>query len=124
MTGPEIVVAMIGVLGILQTWKASQVQRNAAKKEAAQALSDAVSKTQQVIARGVGADATDYELTNSWHKASLAFRDANETKLSRLCQIKGNYWTDPGNWSDDQIKAAGIGLRGMRRELQRILNGR
>ena len=124
MTGAEILSTLLACVAILQTWNASRVQRNTAKKEAAQALSEAVARTSQVVAaKDGGVDTRDYELTNLWHKASLAFRDADEPDLSRLCQIKGNYWTDPANWTTEQVHQAGIGLASMRDELQRILHG-
>lgn len=45
-------------------------------------------------------------------------------EIARLCRIKGNYWLDPAGWTRDQIKQAGIGLEGMRREFQGLLNRR
>jgi hypothetical protein len=124
MTGGEILGAIIGLIGILQTWKAGLKERDATRRSAVAALSTAVSRTREHIAKSSSAtsgDVADYELTNLWHQASLAFRDANEPKLATLCQIKGNYWTDPSNWSDEQLHEAGIRLTALERELQRLL---
>jgi hypothetical protein len=86
MTGGEISGAVIGLIGILQTWKAGVKERDAARRSAVAALSTAVSRTREHIAkRSSGRDVADYELTNLWHQASLGFRDANEPKLANLC---------------------------------------
>lgn len=124
MTGGEIVGAVIGLVQILQTWKASTRGRDVARRNAVAAPSTAVAQTRGHIAETSArdGDAANYELTNLWHIASLAFRDANESKLSSLCQIKGNYWTDPTIWTAEQLRAAGIQLTALDRELHRLLS--
>ncbi|MEZ7493615.1 hypothetical protein QO198_18890 [Pseudoalteromonas distincta] len=37
--------------------------------------------------------------------------------LQRLCQIKGVYWLNPTNWTDEEIEASGIQLAEMRKKL-------
>ena len=51
----------------------------------------------------------------------MAFRDAGDTDLTELCQIKANYWLDSTNWTVEQLDQAGIRLVEMRRELDRRL---
>ena len=64
----------------------------------------------------------NYELTNSWHIASLSFRDAGYEKMQSLCSIKGDYWLDPAAWSEEQVQEAGIKLNEMRSRLKVVLN--
>jgi hypothetical protein len=123
MIGLEIVGALAGIVAALQGWRSLGHQKRALKTEAVRALSEAVTATQEVVdkrSQGVP-DGIDYKLTNLWHRASLAFREAEEDKLARLCQIKGNYWLDPSQWTRELIRDAGIQLTGMQRELQRLL---
>ena len=124
MIALEILGSLTGLIAILQSWQSSRAQGQSSERDAAQALSDAVAATQGVVARGGERDSVNYELTSAWFKASLAFRDAGEDELSRLCRLKGEYWTDPANWTVEQIGRADIGLKRMARELKRILDGK
>jgi hypothetical protein len=45
---------------------------------------------------------------------------AGEEELSRLCSIKGDYWTDASNWDVERLNEAGIRLSTMHGELQRL----
>ena len=62
-----------------------------------------------------------HDLTNLWHQASVAFGEAGNKEMQRLCQIKGDYWLDPHNWEQEDIDEAGIRLAEMRSELNKLL---
>jgi hypothetical protein len=62
-------------------------------------------------------------VVNACEKASVALAQAKEPVLSRLCRIKSLYWFEPSQWSGAEVRAAGIQLTGIERELRRLLGG-
>ncbi len=120
MTGLEIIGAigaLSAFLSVLQNEGniASQVESNALKE-----LNKAVSRTEGYFSRDVmnrNLDEAKYELSELWNNASIACADAGYEKMQRLCQIKGVYWLNPTNWTDEEIEASGIQLAEMRKKL-------
>ena len=121
MDANEVLGVITLIVTVLQRLDASSARASAARTDAVRALSDAVMKTQQCVGADNGAPGTNYELTNRWFKAAVAFRAAGDDELANLCQIKGDYWTDPKAWSKERVYEAGISLRAMQRELRRLL---
>ena len=121
MGASEVLGAITLIVTVLQGLDASSARASSARTDAVRALSDAVTRTQQCVGSDNSAPGTDLELTNLWFKASAAFRAAGDDELAHLCQIKGDYWTDPNSWSKDRVYDAGISLRAMQRELRRLL---
>ena len=124
MTGFEIIGALSGIIAILATINNLNDKDNDKDKTALLALNDAITSTEKYLSISKKTNASieaNYELTNSWHIASLSFRDAGYEKMQSLCSIKGDYWLDPAAWSEEQVQEAGIKLNEMRSRLKVVL---
>lgn len=117
----EIIGAFATLAGVLQTWKASTRGKKERKLQALSALSDAVAATMKTLNARRRKHSSDPDLVNKWRQASIALEAAGETKLARLCEMKGLYWLNPAQWTPEQVHAAGIQLQTMERELRRLL---
>jgi hypothetical protein len=120
MIGFEVVGAFATILSVLQTWRASRRGKRNLKHQAIRDLSDAVAATRVAMA-GKGRRRRSPNVVNAWEKASVALAEAKEPVLSRLCQIKSLYWFEPSRWSRAEVRAAGIQLTGIEKELGRLL---
>ena len=118
-----IATILAGFKEILELIQSSSATRNEKQLTADKAFCEAVTMTESVL-RNRSPDEpnqVEYGLTNAWHQASLAFRDAGDDKLMKLCNIKGYYWMNPDQWTDERLEDAGIKLKRMRRELNKRL---
>ena len=125
MTGLEIVAALSGIIAILATLKSVDDRENDLESAAIKALSNAVTSTEKFVSieqKEAASRDSNYELTDAWHQASLAFRDAGNIRMQDLCQIKGEYWLNPSAWTEEQVIEAGIKLAEMRERLNRVLS--
>ena len=121
MTGAEIVAALSALVAAIMSLDVVQTRRDNRRFKAIRELSNAVTATEGQVADSSVNPEASYKLTNAWHQASLAFRDAGDDETARLCRIKGNYWLDPANWSDEQVSEAGIRLVEMRSALNSLM---
>jgi hypothetical protein len=53
--------------------------------------------------------------------ASSKLRPFNH-ELAERCLLKGDYWTNPDNWNETEIKLARIGITQMFREARKLLS--
>ena len=84
----------------------------AAYQEALQKIFKAANKTQIYLANRMtqGQNREKEECISwLWTEAGLALRTFNPELASR-CLIKGQYWTSPESWTEEQVQSAGIKL--------------
>ncbi len=120
LPGLEVIGAFATIVGVLQTWKATRTSKTERRAAAIKSLSDAVTATQRVIASGTVGNNRQFDLVNLWDRASADLEAVGETQLARLCSGKAMYWLRPWDWTGEQVRAAGIQLTGMQRELRRL----
>lgn len=124
MLGVEIVAALAAIVTITEAATRYVGKRNEVERNAYNLLSEALNVTERYLSieqKKSATYVTNNDLTNRWHQASLAFREAGQPELRRLCQIKGDFWLDPTGWTRDDIREAGIQISEMRRHLDRVL---
>jgi len=49
------------------------------------------------------------QLAKYWAAAAIPLRHIDE-ELAMICEYKGEFWTDPDHWPDDEIERVGIKL--------------
>jgi hypothetical protein len=89
-----------------------KLQSESDYQDAVTALYTALNETQIYIASMQKKDAEHNEeieanLSRLWTAAALKVR-SYDIDLAERCVVKGEYWTDPGAWSDKDIKKARI----------------
>jgi len=84
----------------------------AAYQEALTKIFKAANSTQNYLANRVVQGQNrekEEDLSWLWTEAGLALRKFDH-ELADRCLIKGQYWTSPDNWTDEQVQSANIKL--------------
>lgn len=101
---------LIGLMGPIATLSRDKREL---KDNALKAISKALRETKlyyQARDRGEGRNyETEANLVRLWSEASVPLRHIDE-HLSILCIDKSEYWINPDNWSENDIKSVGIKL--------------
>jgi hypothetical protein len=127
--------ALVQAATAAKEWFQSLRTRNREEREryttALRALYTALNETQIYVGRlarpayGGGPRAernieTEEKLSRLWTEASIQLRDFN-LDLAGRCLIKGDYWTNPDAWPEEEVKAARIELSRVFREARELL---
>ena len=64
---------------------------------------------------------TENELAELWSHASVLVMRIDRKLAFRLSE-KSRFWRDPVTWSTEQIERAGISLRSVKKDAERLLN--
>lgn len=62
----------------------------------------------------------EHALSTLWGTCSIALEPFDED-IARRCQLKGQYWRDPDEWSVNDINDTRIGLERLRKEAEYLL---
>jgi hypothetical protein len=62
-------------------------------------------------------------ISKYWSAAAIPMRHFDE-RLSSICDNKSEYWINPNNYNDGDIKQLGIGLDDVRQAYRKMLNPR
>jgi D-serine dehydratase len=49
------------------------------------------------------------QLSKYWSAAAIPLRHIDE-ELAMICEYKSDFWTNPDNWSEEEVKRIGIKL--------------
>ena len=63
---------------------------------------------------------TEATLSRLWTTASTKIREIDRSWAMR-CFQKGDYWANPDNWTEDDVKKAGIGINEVFEKAQDLL---
>ena len=102
--------------------------RNERKRErddaAVKSVLTAVNSTKRYLARkgrGEGVDRNaEAELVQLWTDASVHIR-RTDPELSNRLQEKAEYWTNPENWSPNEVSSNEIQINSIAKEARRLL---
>lgn len=113
------------VTAFLAYLEAKKVTRNNKAIEALRIVIEAADKTETYCElRAEGADRnrrTEHELAELWSHASFMVRKIDR-QLSFRLNDKSRFWRDPDTWSAEQIQRAGISLKSVKKEADRLLD--
>ena len=105
--------------------EAKKITRNSKAIEALRIVIEAAEKTETYcVLRAEGANRnrrTEHELAELWSHASVMVRRIDRKLAFRLSD-KSRFWRDPDTWSAEQIKRAGISLRSVKKDADRLLD--
>ncbi|HEY0549257.1 MAG TPA: hypothetical protein VGF13_06610 [Verrucomicrobiae bacterium] len=112
------IIALLRQIGNMQ--QRDEQQRNLALM----AVLTAANQTRGYIAatqRGKPQDIErEHALSNLWETCSFALQPF-DFDVSRRCRLKGEYWRDPDQWSEEDIAETRIGLERVAREAEYLL---
>lgn len=74
----------------------------------------------QKVGKGIDKD-TEHQLAIMWIDCANKVRNYSEDLYERF-KLKRNYWLSPEDWTDEQVKAARIGLDDIHREAEILLD--
>ena len=131
--------AAIGMFNGLRSWLRDRRQEDAAlgreEKQAIRALYVAANETRLYFNRierprfsragknrepfGRNIEAEE-ELSRLWLEASVEVREFSPN-LAMRCFEKAGYWSDPEQWTDEEIKRANISLNGMLESAKKLI---
>jgi len=118
---------LIDAIGQVGDWLDRRARRAEREDAAVKAVLLAVNETKLYIAsldRGEP-KRRDQErlLVQLWTDSAVAIRRSDPDLAERL-QMKAEYWADPENWSDDDVRAAMIGIETVATRARALLVGR
>lgn len=117
----EILQGLTNILGPIAT---ASKERSQMKDEALRAINHALDET-SLYYRDIGhghLQNRDREamLVKYWSAAAISLRHF-DPDLAWRCDNKAEYWVNPENYSDDDIKDLGIGLESVRQAYKKML---
>lgn len=106
-----LVTKLISLMGPIATLSK---EKRELKDNALRAISTALQET-KVYYRALDSGAernqdTEAQLVKYWGAAAIPLRHIDE-ELAMICEHKSEYWLNPNNWSDEEIKEFGIKLQ-------------
>jgi hypothetical protein len=107
---------------VLEEGKTSKENLNNQQREFLKVASKAVRRTLSYIGENKKNIKTQKELSDLWAAVALAARPF-DSDLAERCYQKGNYWANPDNWSDEEVKKAGIEIGRIDAEIRRHFKG-
>jgi len=117
----EILHGLTNILGPISTLSKD---RRELKDTALRAISNALDETflyyrdiENGTARNLEREAL---LSKYWSAAAIPMRHFDE-HLSNICDQKSEYWINPNNYKDHDIKKLGIGLNDVRQAYRKLL---
>jgi hypothetical protein len=114
-----------GLAELLKTLRDIQTHNEEKRKEALVAVSMASNQTHGYIkASHQGAARSiqrEHELASLWHTCSIKLKDF-DSDVAQRCRLKGEYWKEPGRWTDEEINQTRIGLERVSKEAEYLLN--
>lgn len=116
MTEPATA-TFIALLNQLLAWiglvRQEELRLDERKRSALNAVYTAISETKMYLANSASGEDYDRDveakLARLWNSAAVELRDIDHDLADR-CLVKGNYWSDPRNWSADETEQARIKL--------------
>ncbi len=120
-------VGFVSFLGILHSWLAERrrIEEGKAQQQLAalEALLEALGETEthlETLRRGEAELEGNPTLTRLWMRAAGRFEPV-APEISRRCRFKGDYWTQPGSWTGQQIDTANIRIQDMSKQARKML---
>jgi len=105
-------------------WLTRRERKQERDDAAIKSVLDAVNQTKSYIARldrGYGEDSDKEEqLVALWTTAAVHIRRTDAELANRL-QMKAEYWTNPRQWSDDDVRKNRIRISEIAKEARRLL---
>jgi len=97
------------------------------KRESIEALRAVViaARHTQVYLRRLHANGQDHgeeaRLAGMWTELGFRLRDLDLARLAKRCEINGRYWADPGQFDDDFLHKADVGLARMEQLARQLI---
>lgn len=118
MSGASLVLQAISMIPMDSSKRTDQ------DEAALLAVSDAYYTTERYYeGTDLTAKPSIYDLAHKWEHAATLLRKYDASISSRL-SAKSEFWRSGGNWSDDAIKQAGIGLQQIKAAVDERLSPR
>lgn len=115
-----VIEKLIGLLGPIATLERD---RRDLKDNALRAISTALTETSiyyRDLGRGAERDLDkEAQLARYWSAAAIPLRHIDQ-ELAGICENKAEYWINPEQWSNDQIKQYGIRLQDVKRAYRQM----
>jgi hypothetical protein len=105
-----VIEKLVGLLGPIATLSRD---RRELKDSALRAISTALLETKlyyrdQTSGKARNMD-VEAQLSKYWAAAAIPLRHIDE-ELAMTCEYKADFWTQPDNWSDEDVRRVGIKL--------------
>ncbi len=117
----ERLLALIEQLGALSR------DRRDLRDNALRAISNALNETSiyyRDLGRGKPRDFDiEAQLSRFWSAAAIPIRHF-DPQLAEVCEHKADYWLNPDQWTEQEVKRLGIGLTTVRDQYRTMLWGR
>ncbi len=108
---------------LVKEGRANKEHTNKQKHEFLKVASKAIRRTLSYIRDENKRDTkTEEELSELWANVALAARPF-DSNLAERCYLKGNYWANPNNWSDEEVRNAGIEIERIEIEIRNHFKG-
>jgi hypothetical protein len=65
----------------------------------------------------------EHALVRLWTEAAVAIR-RHDKDFADALQMKAEYWADPENWTDEQVRNAGIGIETVANKARLLLGNK
>ncbi len=99
-----------------------KAQKKQKAYEAIEAIYKAANRTSFYITMNKnGTYKSNLELSDLWIETAAKVRDLDESLYEQLL-MKAEYWSNPENWSDEDVKRTRIGLLEIKRAAKEILH--
>ena len=105
-------------------WITRRERQQARDDAAVRSVLTAVNTTKRYLARpdrGERDREAEAELVELWTAASVHIR-RTDSRLARKLQRKAEHWTNPENWTDEEIASSGIQIDDIAEEGRRLLS--
>lgn len=112
---------MSGIIALLQVIRSSGKAEDERTKMALAAMLTACNQTRGYLAAECRDIGREHALSDLWDKCALELRHFDEN-LAQRCRIKADYWRSTEQWSRDEVNEARIGLDGIEKEIEYLLN--
>lgn len=102
-----------------------RAQLIAALKQARNAVADTKayikSVTGEISTKGIQIDKDkEADLSAKWKDVAVDIR-LFDKNFAKVCDMKGNYWQNPSDWSIDKVRSAGIALEQVEQRIDELL---
>jgi hypothetical protein len=113
-----------GLVGLLERLRSAEERDRQQRNLALVAVLTAANQTRGYIRATQDGAPRDIEhehaLSNLWDTCSIALEQF-DADIARRCQLKGQYWRDPEQWSVTDINETRLGLDRVRKEAEYLL---